>query len=374
MRAGFCRFNSKRPVARPVLSPGKNGCLGIEGNRIMVLSVSVLAATNWIKFFGHFHPLLVHLPIGFLVLLGAMEVTGRFKQFQHITAARGFILVMLSIAATFTIVCGWMLASGGGYGHRVLLYHRWLGTSVGILSILLLGIWMYKKNVGITYYSTLLAALIVMTFAAHFGGTLTFGSRYLSKYAPGFLKPLLSSDVKRGAVPLPNNNLALQSPPENAHYTSRGEQSVRITPIVDMHAGGSFYSRYIQTIFTDNCTRCHGRNRQKAHLRLDSYYWMRHGSRGRPVVIPYNPARSRLYQLISLPLWHRHHMPPRRHHQLTPTQIQLIRWWIQSGASGTATLNALHPPAFIRRDVGAPAPRTDDSLTLPSAQLWAYPG
>ncbi len=333
----------------------------------MLPSVSVLALTDWIKFLGRFHPLLVHLPIGFLVLLGAMEVTGRFKKFQHITAARGFILVLLSIAATFTIVCGWLLASGGGYGHRVLFYHRWLGTSVGVLSILLLGIWLYKKKVGITYYSTLVTALIVMTFAAHFGGTLTFGSRYLTKYAPGFLKPLLSSDVKRGAAPLQKNNLALQNPTENAHYASRGEQSVRITPIVDMRAGGSFYSRYIQTIFTDNCTRCHGRNRQKAHLRLDSYYWVRHGSRGRPVVIPYNPARSRLYQLISLSLWQRHHMPPRHHHQLTPAQIQLIRWWIQTGASGTASLNSLHPPAFIRRDIGGRAPRTEDLLALPSA-------
>ena len=338
----------------------------------MVPSVSVLAVTNLVKFFGHFHPLLVHLPIGFLVLLGAMEVTGRFKKFQHITAARGFILVLLSIAATFTIICGWLLASGGGYGHRVLFYHRWLGTSVGVLSILLMGIWFYKKKVGIAYYSTLLTALIVMTFAAHFGGTLTFGSRYLSKYAPGFLKPLLSSNIKRHAVRIQNNEIAFGNPTGDASYATHGEQSVRTTPIVDLRAGGSFYSRYIQTIFTDNCTRCHGRNRQKAHLRLDSYYWLRHGSRGRPVVIPYNPARSRLYQLISLPLWQRHHMPPRHHHQLTAGQIQLIRWWIQTGASGTASLNSLHPPAFIRRDIGDPVPRTENSSALPSAQPIAF--
>ncbi len=331
----------------------------------MVPAVSVLAVTDWIKFFGHFHPLLVHLPIGFLVLLGAMEVTGRFRKFQHITAARGFILVLLSISATFTIVCGWLLASGGGYGHRVLFDHRWLGTSVGVLSIILLVIWLYKKKVGIAYYSTLLTALIVMTFAAHFGGTLAFGSRYLSKYAPGFLKPLLSSAVKRGSVPLPKDDLKSFRLCKHARH---GEQSIRITPIVDLHADGSFYTRYIQTIFTDNCTRCHGRNRQKAYLRLDSYYWLRHGSRGRPVVIPYNPARSRLYQFISRPLWQRHHMPPRYHHQLTAAQIQLIRWWIQTGASGTARLNSLHPPAFIRRDMGAIHPRNEDSLTLPSAQ------
>ena len=155
--------------------------------------LTILAATNWIKFFGHFHPLLVHLPIGFLVLLGALELTGLSSRFQHITAARGFILVLLSIAAIITITCGWLLASGGGYGHRVLFWHRWLGTSVGVLSIVLLFLWLKDKKVGAIYYSTLGAALVVMTIAAHFGGTLTFGSHYLSKYAPPILKPLLSS-------------------------------------------------------------------------------------------------------------------------------------------------------------------------------------
>ena len=321
--------------------------------------IPIAAATNYIKFFGHFHPLLVHLPIGFLVLLGALELAGRFKKFEHITAARGFILVMLSVAAVFTITYGWLLASGGGYGHRILFWHRWLGTCVGILSIALLGLWIYKKKVGVAYYSTLVSALVVMTLAAHFGGTLTFGSRYLSKYAPPLLKPLLVGYAPRKLSPQPANNTTIAAASNRAMAIHQAS-GPRITPIADLRSGGSFYGRYIQTIFTDNCTRCHGRDRQKGHLRLDSYYWLRHGSNGRPVVIPYNADRSRLYQRVAIPLWQRHHMPPRHHHQLTANEIQLIRWWIQTGASGSATLNSLRPPEGIRRIINAMTPRQRD--------------
>ncbi len=329
------------------------------------------AATNWIKFLGHFHPLLVHLPIGFLVLLGALELAGRFKRFSHITAARGFILLLLSIAAVFTITCGWLLASGGGYGHRVLFWHRWLGTCVGVLSIALLLLWRHKKNVGAAYYSTLCAALLVMTLAAHFGGTLTFGSRYLSKYAPGPLKPLLGYARQSPSLSAYNQPTAKTDQTEGVTSPAAAAASdAQIIPIVDLRSEGSFYGRYIQTIFTDDCTRCHGRDRQKGHLRLDSYYWLRQGSGGRPVVVPYHADRSKLYRRLTIPLWQRHHMPPRHHHQLTSNQIELIHWWIQTGASGSATLQSLRPPENIRRIIQSMAPRHRDEnvRTIPDAR------
>ncbi len=306
-----------------------------------MMLTGVAAATNWVKFLGHFHPLLVHLPIGFLVLLGLMELFARFKQYQHITAARGFILVMLAPAALITATCGWLLASGGGYNHHILFWHRWLGTTVAVLSVALLAIWLWRKNVGALYYGTLLPALVIMAIAAHFGGSLTFGGRYLGKYAPPLLKPLLGDrqGFQAGAGVTRPWQVSIKA---NPAYTVQP----MIRPVLDAHR--SFYARYVQQTFTQNCTRCHGRDKQKGHLRLDSYWWLRRGSRGRPVVIPGNPDRSTLYRLIARPVWQRHHMPPRSRHQLTSGQISLIRWWIAKGASGTATLNSMHPPENIR--------------------------
>ncbi len=316
--------------------------------------MNLAAATNWIKFFGHFHPLLVHLPVGFLILLALLEIAGRFKRYSHITAARGFIISLLAVAAVVTVTCGWMLAAGGGYNHRILFWHRWLGTSVAVLSLILLAVWVRWRKAGVAYYSVLIPAVLVMAIAAHFGGSLTFGSRYLSKYAPPALKPLLGDSAGLSA----NGSIAAGpsvTASEAFYSVAKTNQSVSLQP-VDL-AGSNFYDHYIQGIFTADCIRCHGRDKQKAHLRLDSYAWLRRGSRGHPVVIPGNPNRSRLYRMITLPRWNHHHMPPRSRRQLTAGQIQLIRWWIEKGASGTATLNQLNPPPAIRRIIRG-LPRT----------------
>ena len=312
-----------------------------------MMPTEILATTNWVKFLGHFHPLLVHLPIGFLVLLGLMELVAIFKKYQHIAAARGFILLILAPAAVVTATCGWLLAAGGGYNHHILFWHRWLGTTVAVLSVALLAIWLWRKNVGPAYYSVLLPALVIMAIAAHFGGSLTFGSRYLSKYAPPLLKPLLGDrQTKRSPASATGE---LQSPPMAAaspHAHNHTWQHPMLLPVSDTQS--SFYARYVQPIFTHNCIHCHGRDKQKGHLRLDAYRWVRYGRRGRPVVIPGNPDRSLLYRLIASPRWKRHHMPPRSHYQPPAGQIALIRWWIAKGASGTATLNSMHPPKNIQ--------------------------
>lgn len=333
----------------------------------MGMMINLAAATNWVKFFGHFHPLLVHLPVGFLVLLGLMELAGCFKKYSHITAARGFVLVLLAIAAVITVICGWLLASGGGYNHRILFWHRWLGTSVAALSLVLLGVWLWRKKTGAAYYSVLLPAILVMAIAAHFGGSLTFGSRYLSKYAPPVLKPLLGDSARPSTGPTLAVKPAISA--TEAFYSTVGPfGAVQVRPVA--YAVGNFYDRFIQPAFTQDCIRCHGRDKQKGHLRLDSYRWLRRGSRGRPVVVPGAPNRSRLYRLISLPRWQRHHMPPRSHKQLTSGQIELIRWWIEKGASGTATLQSLNPPASIRKIINAlPRSRQGDRTAPAGAHL-----
>ncbi len=313
----------------------------------MFLTQLLLATPNMVKFFGHFHVLLVHVPIGILTLLAAMEITGRFKRWQHITAGRGFILLLLALAVVPTVVCGWLLASGGGYGHTTLAWHRWLGTSVGVLCVAMLAVFWWKKKPTTLYYALLAPALVVMGAAAHFGGDLTFGSRYLGKYAPAFLRPMLGYSAHAAvgltneSTPLAQSSLLMQRATPVA-----AAEAYTVLPISD-ESPQSFYSQYIQTIFTHDCTRCHGDEKHKGHLRLDSYKWVMYGSRGRPVVVARHPRHSKLYRLITIPLWQRHHMPPHRRRQLTKDQIALIEFWIKSGASGTATLQSLHPPADI---------------------------
>ncbi len=107
------------------------------------------------------------------------------------------------------------------------------------------------------------------------------------------------------------------------------------------------YSHLIQPIFVQNCIMCHGVNRQKGHLRLDSYRYVMYGKFGHKVVIPRAPDHSILMRRVLLPVWNHHRMPPHGHAGLAKSQIALLHWWIQTGASDTGTLASLHADSAI---------------------------
>ena len=61
-------------------------------------------------FVGRLHVLWVHLPIGFLVLLGSLELLARPLRCKISGACPGFILALAVPAALATAGCGWLLA------------------------------------------------------------------------------------------------------------------------------------------------------------------------------------------------------------------------------------------------------------------------
>ncbi|MDE3147836.1 MAG: hypothetical protein KGL37_00070, partial [Acidobacteriota bacterium] len=71
-------------------------------------------------FFGRLHPLLVHLPIGLILLLAVLELLARFPRFKHANANSGIILALAIPATLVTVLCGWLLSLGGGYQQHLL--------------------------------------------------------------------------------------------------------------------------------------------------------------------------------------------------------------------------------------------------------------
>jgi hypothetical protein len=47
---------------------------------------------NWVMFLGRFHPMLVHLPIGGLILLGVLELLAKFSLFKDAARSNRLIL------------------------------------------------------------------------------------------------------------------------------------------------------------------------------------------------------------------------------------------------------------------------------------------
>ena len=97
----------------------------------------------------------------------------------------------------------------------------------------------------------------------------------------------------------------------------------------------SFYTRRVAPLFAESCMACHGEDRQKGELRLDSYAFAMRGGRHGAVILPGDPKASQLMIRISLPAGDEKAMPPEGKTPLSPDQVTAIRLWIAAGASST---------------------------------------
>jgi mono/diheme cytochrome c family protein len=89
-----------------------------------------------------------------------------------------------------------------------------------------------------------------------------------------------------------------------------------------------FFERHVRPVFLANCVECHGPDKQRGGLRLDSRAGLLKGGKRGPVVKPGDPDGSRLIQAI------RHagklKMPPKR--KLNPDAVADLTAWVKGGA------------------------------------------
>jgi mono/diheme cytochrome c family protein len=254
---------------------------------------------NWQQFLGRFHPLAVHLPIGFLVLLPLLEIGGAFRFALRETA--GFVLGLALAACLGSIALGYLLAYGSGDSGAGVTRHMWGGItlSIGVLICVLARPSWSSGEVPHVYPILLTAVLLTLVWTAHQGGSLTHGTDYLTEYMPAPLKRWTKSHVSG----------------------------------VDASNAGSFYARHIHPVFDANCVACHGESKTRGGLRLDSYDWLMKGGKDGAVIVDGDPAKSLLLQRITLPINDKHYMPAEGKPPLEPEEIAWIRAWIQQGAS-----------------------------------------
>lgn len=95
---------------------------------------------------------------------------------------------------------------------------------------------------------------------------------------------------------------------------------------------GVTYATDIKPIFDKSCIKCHGEEKQKGKLRLDSLEWTLKGADGEDIVKKGKSAESELVHSVAR-LNEDEAMPPEgKGDPLTPEQVGLIRAWIDQGA------------------------------------------
>jgi uncharacterized membrane protein len=264
-----------------------------------VFSLDGRPHSNWQQFLGRFHPLAVHLPIGFLVLLPLLEIAGVFR--PALREAAGFVLGLACAACLGALTLGYLLAYGSGDTGAGVARHMWGGIAltIGVLVCMLARPSWLSGEASRVYPLILAIVLLALVWTAHEGGSLTHGSNYLTEYMPLPMKRWMMIGTAQADTP----------------------------------GAGSFYAQHIGPIFEANCVSCHGESKMQGGLRLDSYGGLIKGGKDGPVIIVGKPAQSLLLERVTLPASHKLFMPAEGRPPLRPEEIAWIRAWVQQGAS-----------------------------------------
>ena len=91
------------------------------------------------------------------------------------------------------------------------------------------------------------------------------------------------------------------------------------------------YAKHVQPILADRCYSCHGAEKQKGDLRLDSPEGIKKGGKNGSILLAGNPAKSSLYHLTLLPAGDDDRMPAKGD-PLSQVQTDVLREWIATGA------------------------------------------
>ena len=261
---------------------------------------------------GRLHPLVVHLPIGFIVT--ALLLQWYDRKAGKLAAAVAPIYLWAAISATLACISGYLLYLGEGYSFDTVKYHLWTGIVTALFSIL-----MYlrlKEPPQPDFIKRLppvmlsFALLFLISATGHLGGNITHGSDYLTE-------PL---------------KMALGIAPETPG-----------SPVLDEADWESavLYTDLVQPILDNKCASCHGPKRDKGGLRLHDRDGILKGGEDGDAIVAKDPDNSPLFSRLVLPMDHEDHMPPKDKVQLTQAEIGVIKAWIAHGNSFDAAIGDL---------------------------------
>jgi uncharacterized membrane protein len=264
---------------------------------------------EWVQFIGRFHPLFVHFPIALFLLVPVLEIVGRSGRLAYLRLSVNFVLALATLGATWAAFLGWCLGRSGGYSGILITQHMWGGI---LLSLICWLCWLLRtqlREFGVAYALALALGVGLVGWTGYRGGQLSLGRNHLTEHMPNALRSLLG---------LENRSAASAS---------------RVDP-------DTFYGVRIHPIFAAHCINCHGADKHRANLRLDSYRALMKGGEDGPVIRTGTVQNSDLFRRITLPAGHDDFMPKGKP-PLTADELKTIELWIGAGASETLALNAI---------------------------------
>lgn len=299
---------------------------------VVVALAGGVRAASLAPLIGRSHAALVHLPIGALLASALLDWIDTRQHAGHAGGHAGMtgaaLLRLLGAwSALLAATAGVLLADWGSYPPGALQQHKWLGmiTAVAAVAWYIVRDGMARpvamRTAAIRSGTVVLGALLLV--GGHLGGTLVRGDDYLTRYLPQPVRDVAGL-------------------PDAERLTRRHIANAQATPV---------YDSIVQPLLTQRCTSCHNPARTMGSLDLTSARGLFAGGRQGKVLVPGHADDSELIARLELPPGHLDAMPPDR--AIPASEIAVLRWWIDQGASTTVTLADIARPSEVRRTLEA---------------------
>ena len=273
-------------------------CVWFLNPLLLLLAIYTEASkTNDILlWFGKLHPLVLHFPI----VIG-IAIVIYFLFFQHKALEENtekFILVGNALMASMVALLGLFLSKQDAYDNDTLNLHKWGGLSITLISWLLI----YIKKFATNYKKIIaLGYLLVLLFFTHQGALLTHGENALS-------------------IPTP---------------------AVVVVEVKTVDSSLTVYEKAIAPILTQKCVSCHGPDKVKGKLQLQSPALIVKGGKDGNILNGVQNEEALILQRIHLPNADEKHMPPIDKLQLTLEELTLLNKWVKAGGNFTKKISEL---------------------------------
>ncbi|MGD2133040.1 MAG: hypothetical protein PVI23_09615 [Maricaulaceae bacterium] len=287
--------------------------------------------TEFIYYLGRFHVLVVHLPIGILLLAAFMETARRHPRFAGLEPALPIVWLAGAGTALLAVVVGYMHATEGGFDSRTISLHRWSASGLAFFAFLVWAARVDRPKLFDKAWAVAVAGTVALLAATgHYGGNLTHGPTYLAEYAPGPLRAMAG---------LP------------------AERRPRVTDVAE----ADVFLDVVAPALRDRCGSCHNEARRRGELVLTDHASILTGGESGAAVAPGDPEASDLFRRVTLPPDDVDYMPKNDKPPLTEAEIAAVEWWIALGAPDSGMVGELAPDEQVRAAIAeavglAPAP------------------
>lgn len=262
---------------------------------------------------GRFHPLILHFPIVLILLVTAGIILAQLKPgIIHPSVIRA-LLGMSVVASMFAIGAGYVLYLSEAYSGPLVNNHFYGALATGsCLSIAAIFHEMRPVSGQVSrvfFFGFLFLTNASLAYTSHLGGSLTHGESYLSEPVAALLPAKKSSKVPEDML---------------------------------------LYADIVATILETRCANCHNENKSKGDLLLTSHAdILKAGKSEKPAVVPGDASASELIVRVLLPEEHDDRMPPEGKPGLTESEISVLRFWIETGASKEITQGEIQDKSVL---------------------------